>query len=178
MMQSSIVRKFWQGTSTSTYAATTTYTDLSAITLGTDNNARTGMEVKLIRLELDMLFVIADTTNFVRFFIFEWFPSDSSDVPSGSELYSTAYSAGNNEHYCLHNPLRPSRFRILHERTVALDVAHVVKHLNVNLKLGSSLSFDNGVTTGKNHIYIAIVSDSTTVTHPTVAYTWTLTFDE
>jgi hypothetical protein len=178
MLGSVKVRRFWAGTSTATYPSTTTFFDLTAVAVGTGNNTRTGQEIHAKKLELDMLFVIADTYNIVRVIFFEWLPSDTSDSPNANEIYSTAYSAGNNEQYCCTNPLKPSRFKVLRDMTVVLDVAHVAQHKHVSLRLNNRLMFDTGVTTGRNHVYMAIVSDSSAVSHPTVAYTWVLSFEE
>jgi len=178
MLGSVKVKRFWAGTSSTTYPSTTTFTDLSAVTVGTGNNTRTGTEITAKKLEINLLFVIADTYNIVRVIVFEWLPSDSSDVPSGGEIFSTAYSSGNNEQYCLLNPIRPSRFKVLKDITVNLDVAHVSLHRRLAFKMNHKVSFDTGGTTGRNHLYMAIVSDSTAVTHPTVALSWTLSFEE
>jgi len=178
MIASTKIPKFFSGTLSTTYPATTTFQDLSAVPVGTGINTRTGSAVHAKYLDLNMLFVIADTYNVMRVIVFEWFPSDTSDVPGSAELYSTAYSAGNNEQYVALNPVKPSRFRVLQEFTVILDVAHVALHKKVNLRLKGSPSFDTGVNTGKNHIYVAIVSDSTTATHPTCAFSWTFGFEE
>lgn len=178
MLRSKVVRKYWNLYTNTTAAATLSFTDLSAVPSGTGPNTRTGTQLHMDEIKIRMVGQIADTTNFLRFIVFRWIPSDSSDGPSASELLSSAYSAGNNEFFCETNPIKPSRFHILHDETIAMDVAHVVWHRNITLKLNSSVSFDTGSTTGREHIYIAYVSDSGVVPNPTFSFTSMLSFDE
>jgi len=165
-------------TASTTYGSTTSFIDLTSIGLGTGANLRTGNEINLHHLDINMLFVIADTSNFVRIIIFQWFPSDSSDAPQANEIYNSTYSSGNNEHFALLNPLKPSRFKVYKDFTIKLDAAHVIEHRQMRINCKHKCAFEVGVSTGRNHMYMAIVSDSTVGAHPTVALNWNVEFDE
>jgi len=178
MLNSSKMTRLVSGGAATSANATTQFADLTAIPVGTGNNARTGTEVKLKELDIKFVCALADTYNFVRFILFEWIPSDSSDGPGASEIFNTNFSSGNNDFFCGINQLRPSRFRILHDQTCDLHAANVIESHHIKMKLGWTCNFDTGSTTGRNHLYLAYISDSTAVTHPAFSYSYSVVYNE
>jgi len=143
---------------------TGTYTDMTLIAAGTGQNQRNGSAIEVFQLDLFISFVLGDTTNLCRLVIFEWLPSSTSDTPTDSELF---FGGTGSRWIAPFQGVKPSRFKILHDKIFNLDVAHVQVHEEIRLKLKVNASYDNTVNTGKNHIFVCLVSDSSAVPHPT-----------
>ncbi len=145
--------------------------DLTSLSQGTNAVTRVGSSITVKSLEMDMVCTIADTTNLVRLRIFEWIPSDTSDVPSLSELqyYSSSVISPL-------LPYKPSRFRLLHDHMFILDTYHPYQRHKFKLKLNHTVQYDLSVDTGSRHIYMALQSDSGAASHPAVAYNALLKF--
>jgi len=156
-------QNYSDGGSANTLTTTGTYTDLTALAPGTGQNLRNGSAIEVFEADIFISFVLGDTTNLCRIVVFEWFPSSTSDTPTDTELF---FGGTGNRWIAPFQGVRPSRFKILHDKIFNLDVAHVQVHEAMTLKLKVNSSFDNSVNTGKNHLYVCLVSDSSAIPHP------------
>jgi len=143
---------------------TGTFTDLTALSVGTNGITRIGQSVNLKDIRLKSQSIVADTTNGIRVIIFKWFPSNTADVPSASELLLNSSSYISN-----FLPYKPSRFKILYDNYFTLDTYRPIKDHDVKVKLSGSAQFDLSVDTGSHHIYHFVFSDSGAASHPSYA---------
>jgi hypothetical protein len=153
-----------------------TFIDTTSIAVGTNVSQRVGAEVLMKSLRISGSWVVGDPTQLARFVVFKWFPSNSSDVPSLSELTT---ATGSNA--CIGGWLqyKPSRFQILYDRLEKLDtLAHPIKDFTFNVRINSKLDYDTGSTTGRNHIYIMYVTDSGVIPTPSISFTYQVIFND
>lgn len=148
-----------------TVSNTGSMTDLTSVAQGTNAVSRIGQSITVKSIEMDFVFGLADTTNLIRLRIFEWIPSDTSDVPSFSEVQYFASSV-----LSPYLPYKPSRFKVLYDHMIVLDTYHPIIRHKFKLKLSHKVQYDLSVDTGSRHIYMALQSDSGAATHPSCAY--------
>lgn len=161
--------KFLNLYSSTSLSTTSVFTDLSSIAEGTTVYQRVGASVRAVSLRLRISISMADTYNFVRFLIFRWRVSDTSDAPGTPEILDTV--GGSCPTYLANFLLyRPSRFSILLDKTFYGTTGNwqAVQMLDTTVRLGWDVEYDVGVNTGKDHVYCMMVSDSAAVSHPTV----------
>jgi hypothetical protein len=152
------------------------FIDTTSVSIGVNPSQRVGGEILVRSLRISGSWVVGDPTNLARLVVFKWFPSNSSDVPSASELTTAASSdmvIGGWLQY------KPSRFQILHDQLFKLDtLAHPIKDFTFNVSINSKLDYDTGSTTGRNHIYMMYVTDSGVIPTPSIRYTYQLVFND
>jgi len=164
----------YSGVTTSTNVPT--FIDVTSIAIGVNVSQRVGAEILMRSLRISGSWVVGDPTQLARLVVFKWFPSNSSDVPSASEL-TTATSSdiviGGWLQY------KPSRFQILHDQLFKMDtLAHPIKDFDFTVRINSKLDYDTGSTTGRNHIYFMYVTDSGIVPNPSIRYTYQVVFND
>jgi len=147
------------------------YQDLtSGVGQGVAVYQRIGQSINVSKISLRMIMTLADATQVIRVMIFRWLVSDTSDAPSTSEILDTI---GGTCIDVLAQPLpyKPSRFAMLWDRTYTFATNwQPVQHIEHDVKLNTLVQYDVGVSTGKNHVYIAFASDSVAIAHPSVVY--------
>jgi len=142
--------------------------DLSAlVTQSATANGRIGSKIRLTKLKVRLSFVIGDVTQLNRFIVFKWNVSSTSDTPTYGEIFDASITDQWEGHYL---PLKPSRFKILFDKTWNMDTYHPTRYHDFTLPLNILTEFDVGVNTGRNHLYIAHVSDSAGVPHPSINF--------
>jgi hypothetical protein len=152
------------------------FTDITSVAIGTGVSQRVGAEILARTVRISGSWVVGDPTQLARFVVFRWIPSNSSDVPSLSELTT---ATGNDVVIGGWLQYKPSRFQILKDKLFKLDaLAHPIKDFTFTVKLNSKLSFDTGSTTGRNHIYLMYVTDSGVIPTPTIRYSYQLVFND
>jgi hypothetical protein len=109
---------------------------------------------------------IGDPTQVMRFIVFRWRVSDTSDAPADTELFAPnglgSYAVNAN-----FLPVKPSRFQILKDITVTMATNwKPVQLIEFDLPLNWVSEYDTGVNTGKDHLYYATCCDSNVVPHP------------
>jgi hypothetical protein len=153
-----------------------TFIDVTSIAAGTNISQRVGAEILMRSLRVSGSWVVGDPTQLARFVVFKWIPSNSSDVPSLSELTT---ATGSNAVIGGWLQYKPSRFDILHDRLFKLDtLAHPIKDFTFNVRINQKLDYDTGSTTGRNHIYIMYVTDSGVIPTPSISYTYQVVFND
>jgi hypothetical protein len=157
-------------------STTAQFIDLVAPALGTGISQRVGAEILVRNVRICGSWVVGDPTQLARLVVFKWFPSNSSDVPSVSELTNATAAdivIGGWLQY------EPSRFQILHDSRFKMDtLAHPIKDFCFTVRMKSKLDFDTGATTGRNHIYMMYVTDSAVTPTPSIRYTVQAVFND
>jgi hypothetical protein len=153
-----------------------TFVDVTSIAAGTNISQRVGAEILFRSLRVSGSWVVGDPTQLARLVVFKWHPSNSSDVPSLSELTT---ATGNDVVIGGWLQYKPSRFQILHDQLFKLDtLAHPVKDFTFTVRVNSRLDYDTGSTTGRDHIYLMYVTDSGVVPTPSIRYTYQCLFND
>jgi len=157
--------KFLEYNSNTTASSSWTFLEFTdTIIQGVGQQERIGNQVLLRKIKGKIACTVADSTNFVRFIIFRWVPSTTSDLPTVGELFLPNSS---NAWYSSFLPVKPSRFSVLWDYTFCLTTSGVgcfVKEVNQSLNF--RVGYDVGVNTGTNHLFLAYCSDSAAVSHP------------
>jgi len=152
----------------STADTTGTFIDISVVSPGTAVDNRIGDRYKPVSMKFNFATQLADLTNRMRMIIFQWHPNDNIDIPQVSELLIT--TAG----YETQAPINPnfkSQFTILRDQIITLDAAHVLRDYKFIVRPRRHVEFNNASNTGRNHIYLFLISDSAVATHPSYTVT-------
>jgi len=151
-------------------SSTPSFIDVTSIGQGVTSGTRNGDTFKMKHLRISLACIVADATNLLRVVIFRWKMNNTSDVPSTAEIFQDPTAT---TRVCL-SPLvvtKPSRFTMLFDKLFNLDqLAHPQIIDTINLKLNNLVSFDQGTSTGRDHIYFGFMSDSTAIAHPALSY--------
>lgn len=141
---------------------------ISTIPQDDSDSGRDGDALHVMKVELRVSFVPADTTNVIRLVVFRWMQDDSSAAPSSAtDVLQTAnpYSPYNRDNY------RAKKFLVLDDYLSAVGLAGpcIDKH-HVDKNTQFNITYQSSATTGNSQIYVLRISDSTASTHPTVSY--------
>jgi len=154
----------------SSVSTTLSIFDFTTVSSGTTSNTRVGTSISPKKAHFRGQIILGDTTNLVRFFVFRWHPDNNSDTPTSSEIFASASDPLSDFVY-----FKQRRFTILYDQLYSLDTYHPTKLIDFELDLGGSLNFTSG-NNGAEHIYVAMVSDSTAAPHPSstmdVGFRW------
>lgn len=146
-----------------------TITGVSEIVPGDDFNDRDGIEVIPTSLELNVVSVLGDSTNFVRYILFRWMPNSANLAPTVAQLLEDTTFP----YISPYNMVNRKQFQVLMDRVVTLDAASQNVHVfRKKMKLANKkIIYDSGaVSTGAGKLYLLQISDSGAATHP--ASTW------
>lgn len=144
--------------------------DLTALAQGDTDVTRDGDKLTLRKLKAKLSISLGDTTNLFRIVYFRWKQNNISVTPTQS-YFSNPYTNNINCTYAPQNWDTHDNFQILYDRTFTLNTyTHPQRLITVNLKLSKlpKVAYDAGSTSGNNHIYLYLVSDSAAAVHPTV----------
>jgi hypothetical protein len=159
--------KFYEFYSAYGQSVTWVFNDLTgAIAQGTTVSQRVGMSIRLTHVKCRITATIGDSTNVMRFILFRWKVSDTSDAPDAAEMFTTN-GLGSNPVNAPILPVKPSRFQIVkdHVFTMATNWKPVQTFV-FDLPVKWAVEYDIGVNTGKDHLYLATCSDSGGVPNP------------
>lgn len=151
---------------------------LNEISQGDGDSNRNGDQVCIRSVQINFNAYLADTTNFVRFIAFQWYPSSSLAYPGIGDILVDSIN------YPFMSPYNHDKrfmFKILRDKLVKLDTDNPTQMVKFFIKGGfkrkiqfietSSVNYTNG-------IYILMVSDSSAATHPTVLYSGKLNYSD
>jgi hypothetical protein len=142
-----------------------TFTNVTSLATGNTNGTRVGTKILPLKLKFRIVMVLADTTNVFRIIIFRWKMNNGSDAPSQSELLTLTTDPMSNS-----VPLKPSRFKIIKDHTVVMDVSHTIRFWETSIPLSGDITYDPSVNTGIDHLYVYVMSDSSAAPHPSFDY--------
>lgn len=143
----------------SVFVSTTGHMEaITLISQGQTSLTRIGDQITLDKIEYRFFLLYGDTTNLVRFVLFQWndsVPPVLTDIFQDPVTYpvSTQYNRDNQGSKVL---------KILKDETFILNsTSQPLKTSNWVLNFKKKIIFESGTTTGVGHIYYAFVSDST-----------------
>jgi len=153
-------KKWIETTIATTISSTASFSVLTNMTTGATNGLRIGNKILALKIHVKGVIVLADTTNVFRLILFKWLMNNNSDTPGASEIFTTANDPSANI-----VPLKPSRFKILHDEHIILDAAHVVQKVDCNVKLNDEITYDPGTNSGIHQLFAVLISDSSAAPH-------------
>lgn len=162
MVSTNIEKKLSDLLASYTISTTIISTPLHLISQGTSYNERIGLQIKTHSLAFNFIFragaaLVGTSVANMRVIVFQDLQQIDSTYPSGLDVLSTASPVSTR------NWFNTSRFRILRDFNVTLDVYHTQKKLRLNIPINSVLKFSgsSSVNITRNGLYILFVSDNT-----------------
>lgn len=158
-------------------SASPTFYDITDMAQGVDSNEMIGTSINLLSIQYRFVFSLADTTNYIRFIIFQWYGDMSVDVPSWSKIFQY-HVAGvpvslydYMSPYILSDGNKNRMFKILMDQRFYLDSDNPIQLFDGFINKGfrknvGNVDLGGGSFGGVNKIYLMTVSDSGTVSHP------------
>lgn len=139
--------------------------DLSAVPAGTADTNRTGDLLQAYSLNFRGAVSLGDATNVFRLIFFQWHPKGTPTL--GNILIVTA----GYEVFSMYNTDQGDQYKIMYDRTFNLNKSgggnNEVKVFSGKISVPrKKLQYDAGLTTGSNHIYSLLISDSGAPTDP------------
>lgn len=146
--------------------STPTVTDLAAIAQGDTDLTRDGDALLIDKIDVLFNGNGADTTNIIRYIIFQWKPNT---VPAVNEILQDAVTYG------VTTPLTHDtrqQYHVLHDQIIATSLNGPnafcgLFTIPLRRLLKNQCLFVGASTTGTNKPYLILLSDSGAVTHPT-----------
>lgn len=170
--------KFHDDADNISYDTTYTFDDVTAVPQGVGDFQRIGSQINPKWLTVDFIFTYApgDITNVFRFIVFQWLMDNTSDAPSQAEMFANI-TAG-------YNLVSPStnydkqRYHMLYDKVILMSYDKPQVHIKKTFRRLRPINFQDSVTTGQNHIYYGVVSDSGAVAHPLAIHYTRLMFSD
>ena len=134
---------------------------------GDNEGERSGSNIYLKSVSIRINAICADSTNFVRFIVFQWFPDDTVDSPTSSTILENIGSLVSTYSY-----IDRQKWDILWDKTFSLTLSGnacaTAEKMITNLRERKAFFNPTSATTGKNQIFLLYYSDSAAVVHPSV----------
>lgn len=168
---------FLQSTFSAAVSVTPDIGSISDVPQATTDEGRIGDQLTLRSIEVRLSAITSDTTNLMRFIVFQWYPNTT---PVADDVLIPNAVLTSNQVYAPYNHDKRFMFRILYDRTMQLDTYNPAFATNFMIKKfpRSKIQYQLGGTTGQNKIYVLKVSDSTVTTHPTMNTVYKLNYSD
>jgi hypothetical protein len=154
---------------TQTISSTPSFYSLTGTNNTTTDVGRVGDRVAITNVQLKITALKADTTNIIRITLIQWFPDDSIDAPNLAAIYASSsapwlspFNHDNNK-----------KFRVLYDKTCIMnvDMPQCYREVNAQRFPMRYLQYQAGSPNGNGMVYLALVSDSTASSHPSIDFT-------
>lgn len=189
------VKSYIDNSGVQSVTVTPGFTDVTAlITQGNTDATRVGSEIKLHGLKLcwsanTLSMALADNYNRVRVIVFQWH-ADSVPNQAGVQTALFDITSGIPYTYAFFDHQNKPKYTILYDKVVNLipiwaftsggalvgneakDAVVTFKPITLNIRKARKKIFytEGANSSGMNHIYVGIVSDSANVPHPNLQY--------
>lgn len=169
--------KFYSSTLVSAaVSSSATLYDVTNPGQGDTDQTRDGDRLYAKKLYVRMSLTVAtgDVTNLVRIIWFQWFPSTTTLAPTVSDILLLGPS-GAADVYSHYSHDRRQMFSILYDKVFTLSGSATIVTTSSQKRMTyilhpkrKQMQFDNGASTGTNHIWLMTISDSSAVSHPQI----------
>lgn len=160
-------------TSSTTFA----YQALTDTALGTGDTARIGDQIQPKLMDIGFNFGVADTTNILRIFLFQW---NLTSTPTDAEMFEDTTNTVTRLCGSLNrDSMKARKMTILWDKQITLNG---VSRPNVYFRLKQSLArcrkigYVGGSTVAVGNIYLGYISDSSAVSHPAIQMAFTFDY--
>ena len=177
MVKAPIEKKFYDTAYVaSAVSLTPAFTDITSPAEGTGMDQYTGGRIDIQSLQYRFVFTKSDTTNYIRYVIFQWFSDTTSDAPSWEKIMQNQTLGVPTTLYDITSPYvldrgSTSSFKILVDEQFYMDAENSIQlvkgFINKGFKKTAEVYAPNSY--GSNHIYLMYVSDSGVSTHPSIS---------
>lgn len=140
--------------------------DLTTMIQGTTESTRVGLQIQPTTMNIRVAAQPTAAGNcFVRMIYFRWHPDNSVGVPTYAQLMGPGIAGvATPDIYSQYNINNKSQFTILHDHTFRASVGSGLLaplHLKRFSPGKARISYNTGaaVTSGENHIHVALISD-------------------
>jgi len=148
---------------------TGTVQDLSPVSLGTSEVGRIGISIRSIAVKANFVLARGDDTNGCRLVVFKWKDDDAINTPTVAKVLDTTSVSSSTQFWvCPINWQNRKSIQVLYDRMYVFDDTHDLVNDSFDVPVYGSCDFNTGTTSGTNHIYCLLLSDSTIATHPTI----------
>lgn len=141
---------------------------LTGISQGTTDLTRVGDKIRLTSMRVSYSAELADTTNYIRFIIFQWYPTSNLLAPTVNYILSLPGSILSPQSPFVHD--YKNQYTILYDKTHVLtqDYPNIIRKFWLRMKfVKKQIAFEAGTQEGSNHLYLLRISDSSAASHPT-----------
>lgn len=162
-------------TASSVSTAGNVYGALVIPTQGIGESQRVGDTLHIKELDIRLCLTAADSTQFLRVVIFQWQENNSVNPPTIAKVFeqvaTNPWAASLKMDY-----IESGTLKVIHDKLYSQclnsDSAVISRRIKLTGKKlhKKKLEFDVTAVTGWDNYYIAAISDSVAVTHPTLAY--------
>lgn len=163
-------KKYLPYTNSTSVSTTPVFLQFTGITQGDTDLTRDGDSVYLKSIQVGFSVLVGDSYNQVRFITFQWFPPSTlgTNPPTENDILQDS-ALGT---ISVYNHDTRMNYRILDDKTVVVDSddPNMIYRLIITKIPKRKLQYVGGGTVSPFHIYCLVVSDSTTATHPSIAY--------
>lgn len=144
---------------------------------GATDTSRSGDQLTLQSLKFNYSLVLGDSFNLFRVIIFQWYPLDTV-APSPGDLLQAVGTVD--------SPLSTYEHDRRFQKHVLYDKLHnlhtyqpqIVKKVKITKFKKNRIQYAGGTTTGQNKIYVLVISDSSTVSHPSILWRTKILFKD
>lgn len=157
--------KYWDVTNSAAIDFSGVIYDLSLIPQGDTDISRDGDKLMPTSLYLNMKVEAGDPTNVMRVIVFRWKINSAAYAPTVADILAVTGSA--------YAPMSPYLHDIKSQFTVVKDLTFHVSSYNVfawykrTIRLAKrTIKYAGGTTSASDKLYMLVVSDSGTITHP------------
>jgi len=153
-----------------------TVQDMMLISQGLSDLNRIGDEIRITSMSLNLQVIGVDATNLMRVVIFKWRPAT---VPSVASILSFGGGTANAPLSAL-NRDRSVDYKIYYDHTFALSTAtNVSQAVSIkHIPLKGLCQYQAGTTSGTNHLYLLVISDSGAVPNPSLQFMTRVNFTD
>lgn len=151
--------------------ATPSYNVLTLIPQGAGQSQRVGDKLRIIRIDINMSVVTAnaDVYNTIRIVWFRWIPNTSALTPGSTSILEDPTNQNTRSHY---NYEGRKEYHVLKDNFFGMtgtSTNPTVSSLHTerfSLKCDHDVVYNLGATTGCDHVYSLVLSDSAVTPYP------------
>lgn len=139
---------------------------------GVADTDRVGDKVTLRGMRMSFKMAAADTSNYVRIVLFQWYPNSNLSVPTiGTVLFDV--STGDRAMTSPYVHDYQNQFHVIYDKvfTLAINSDTIIRTrtFKPNFKyVKKTVEFTAGTVNASNKLYVFAISDSGAISHPTV----------
>lgn len=144
---------------------------LTDVPQGLTDSQRTGDNITLDKLEINVGIYAATQANMVRCFVYQWLPSLTAGSPPAASavLFSTGSALAP---FSVNTVDQKPQYSVLYDEVVAVSASEPNRVLRIRLNKfkSRSVQYTGGTTNGCNKLFIVFISDDGVTPYPTVTF--------
>lgn len=155
--------------------ATASYNVLTSVAQGVAQSQRIGDKVRVVKIDIHLSLVTAnsDVYNTVRLVWFRWTPNTAALTPGATSILENPTTQGTRSHY---NYEGRKEYHILKDMFFGMTGTSTnptpgsLRVERMSIRCDHDVVYNLGATTGCNHVYGLVLSDSAITPYPEIDY--------